>query len=58
VEAVNEQEAEVAHEVLEGAGAARVDDVDRDGEPLPPQSEHPRPADPPDYWSNGGRGRG
>lgn len=58
VEAIDERQAHLAHELLEGAGATRIDDVDREGEPLPPQSRHPRPADPPDWWSNGGRGKG
>jgi hypothetical protein len=30
--------------------ADRVDLVDADGTPLPPQHGHPRPADPEDYW--------
>jgi hypothetical protein len=30
--------------------ADRVDLVDADGTPLPPQHGHPRPADPQDYW--------
>ncbi len=36
--------------VLQEAGAERVDLVDASGTPLPPQSEHPRPADPPKWW--------
>jgi hypothetical protein len=58
VERVGPEEAELAHAVLEGAGATRVSAVDADDEPLPPQSEHPRPADPPGYWADGGRGKG
>ena len=58
VEAADDREHEIAHAVLESAGATRVDDVDPQGEPLPPQAEHPRPADPPEWWSNGGRHKG
>jgi hypothetical protein len=39
-----------AAEVLAGLGADRIALVDADGTPLPPQSAHPRPADPPDWW--------
>ena len=37
-------------QVLRDAGAERVDLVDAEGTPLPPQHEHPRPADPDDFW--------
>jgi hypothetical protein len=36
--------------ILSEAGAQRVDAVNADGRPLPPQSEHPRPADPNGRW--------
>jgi hypothetical protein len=36
--------------ILTEAGAERVDAVNEDGRPLPPQAEHPRPADPPGRW--------
>jgi len=42
--------AERAQHVLEELGAERVDAVNADGTPLPPQSKHPRPADPPGRW--------
>lgn len=58
VEAADEHEHEIAHVVFERRGALRVDDVDRWGEPLPPQADHPRPADPPQWWTNGGAGKG
>ncbi len=48
----DEEEASVVQRVLEGSGASRVDALDVEGEPLPPQSEHPRPADPPGRWSD------
>jgi hypothetical protein len=54
----NSDDAHMIEEVLERAGAERVDAVDREGTPLPPQSEHPRPADPPGYWQGNGRKRG
>jgi hypothetical protein len=57
IHVADDDEAQIVEEVLEHAGAERVDSVNREGTPLPPQSEHPRPADPPDYWkSNGKRG--
>jgi hypothetical protein len=46
-----------AKRLLKDAGAERVDTVNADGRPLPPQSEHPRPADPPNrWWKKGARG--
>jgi hypothetical protein len=49
--------AERAAAVLRDIGAQRVDLVDASGTPLPPQSEHPRPADPPGWWwRRAGRG--
>jgi len=51
--AVHAGESEVADRaaaVLQEVGAERVDLVDASGTPLPPQSEHPRPADPPKWW--------
>lgn len=50
--------AERAQHVLEELGAERVDAVNADGTPLPPQSEHPRPADPPGrwWWPGGAKG--
>lgn len=53
-----DDEAQLAEKVLRAAGATRIDAVDDDGAPLPPQHEHPRPADPPGWWSNGGSKRG
>jgi len=50
--------AERAQHVMEELGAERVDAVNADGTPLPPQSEHPRPADPPGRWWWPGRARG
>jgi len=50
--------AERAQHVLEELGAERVDAVNADGTPLPPQAEHPRPADPPGRWWWPGRARG
>jgi hypothetical protein len=50
--------AERAQRVMEELGAERVDAVNADGTPLPPQSEHPRPADPPDRWWWPGRASG
>jgi hypothetical protein len=41
---------ERAAHLLRAFGADRVDLVDAGGTPLPPQSEHPRPADPPGWW--------
>jgi hypothetical protein len=56
---VNDQdEASLVQHVLEVAGAERVDAISGDGSPLPPQSDHPRPADPPGYWRNGESGHG
>jgi len=54
----DDREAAIAQEVLEHSGAERVDSIDDLGAPLPPQSEHPRPADPPGYWKNDGHKRG
>ena len=51
----NEDEAHMVEEVLEDAGAERVDAIGREGTPLPPQNEHPRPADPPGYWRGDGK---
>ncbi len=42
--------AERAADVLRGMGAERVDLVDGHGVPLPPQADHPRPADPEGWW--------
>jgi hypothetical protein len=40
--------------VLRQVGAARIDLVDEEGQPLPVQHGHPRPADPDeDYWWRG-----
>ena len=50
--------AERAQHVMEELGAERVDAVNADGTPLPPQSEHPRPADPPGRWWWPGRAQG
>lgn len=58
VHVTNEDEAHLVEEILAHAGAERVDAVDREGTPLPPQSEHPRPADPPGYWEGNGRKHG
>jgi hypothetical protein len=41
---------ESAAAILGSLGADRVAFVDATGTPLPPQKEHPRPADPPGYW--------
>jgi hypothetical protein len=54
----SEDEAALVEQVLEDALAERVDAVDREGTPLPPQSEHPRPADPPGWSSGNGRKHG
>jgi hypothetical protein len=54
----SDDEASIVEEVLEHAGAERVDAVEHDGTPLPPQREHPRPADPPGYWQGNGRKHG
>jgi phage shock protein PspC (stress-responsive transcriptional regulator) len=51
--AVHAGESEIADQaaaVLQELGAERVDLVDASGTPLPPQAEHPRPADPPKWW--------
>lgn len=53
-----DREAEVAQDVLTSAGAERVDAIVDDGSPMAPQHEHPRPADPPDWWKEEGSGRG
>jgi hypothetical protein len=37
-------------DLLRDLGAERVDLVDGEGIPLPPQYEHPRPADPENWW--------
>lgn len=55
VHVTDEDEARMVTDVLEHAGAARVDAIDNEGTPLPPQHEHPRPADPPSYWQGNGR---
>jgi hypothetical protein len=55
VHVTNEDEAHIVEEVLEHAGAERIDAMNTDGTPLPPQSEHPRPADPPGYWQGNGK---
>lgn len=47
-----------ARRILQEAGAERIDAVNADGTPLPPQSEHPRPADPPGRWWWPGRAKG
>jgi hypothetical protein len=50
--------AERAQHMLEELGAERVDAINADGTPLPPQAKHPRPADPPGRWWWPGRARG
>lgn len=52
------RQVEQACRILENSGAERVDAVNADGSPLPPQSEHPRPADPPDRWWKPGQSGG
>lgn len=53
----DEKMARRAQRLLKDSGAERVDAVNADGTPLPPQAEHPRPADPPDrWWRRGSRG--
>lgn len=52
VRVTDDEEARVVQHVLEDSGASRVDPIDVEGGPLPPQSEHPRPADPPGRWSD------
>ena len=50
---VHSQERETVErsaEILRHVGAERVNLVDAGGTPLPPQHEHPRPADPKDWW--------
>jgi hypothetical protein len=42
--------AEQAAGVLRSLGAERVHFLDGNGVPLPPQAQHPRPADPEGYW--------
>jgi hypothetical protein len=44
--------------ILSEAGAERIDAVNADGTPLPPQAEHPRPADPPGRWWRSGPSKG
>jgi hypothetical protein len=57
VHVADPQIATTAARVLEDSGAERVDAVNADGTPLPPQAEHPRPADPPGrWWRRGARG--
>jgi hypothetical protein len=58
VHVTDEDEAHLAEEVLKDAGATRIDALDDEGTPLPPQHEHPRPADPPGWWSSNGRKHG
>ena len=58
VHVTDDDEARVAEEVLQTAGATRIDAIDDEGSPLPPQHEHPRPADPPGWWSGNGRKHG
>lgn len=49
--------AERSAAILHRVGADRVDLVDAEGTPLPPQHRHPRPADPQDWWwRNASRG--
>jgi hypothetical protein len=36
--------------LLRGLGAERADFIDIHGVPLPPQAQHPRPADPEGFW--------
>jgi len=47
-----------AYDILNASGAERIDAVNADGTPLPPQAEHPRPADPPDRWWRPGPSKG
>jgi hypothetical protein len=47
-----------AYRILADAGAERIDAVNADGTPLPPQAEHPRPADPPGRWWRTGPSKG
>jgi hypothetical protein len=47
-----------AYRILTEAGAERVDAVNANGTPLPPQAEHPRPADPPERWWRTGPSKG
>jgi len=60
--AVHATEAETAERAArmlrEDLHAERVDLVDADGTPLPPQHDHPRPADPGDgyWWKEAGEG--
>jgi hypothetical protein len=54
----NKQTAQRAWRVLTDSGAERVDAVNADGTPLPPQSEHLRPADPADRWWEPGQSGG
>lgn len=54
----DDDEAEFAEQVLKAAGATRIDAIDDEGTPLPPQHEHPRPADPPGWWEGNGRKHG
>jgi hypothetical protein len=50
--------ADRAADGLRRLGAERVDLVDAAGTPLPPQAEHPRPADPDEdwWWRHAGQG--
>jgi len=57
VHAAEPDTAERAARLLRDLDAERVDLVDAAGTPLPPQSQHPRPADPEGYWwGEAGRG--
>lgn len=58
VHVADRRQVEQACRILQDSGAERVDAVNAEGQPLPPQSEHPRPADPPDRWWKPGRGGG
>jgi hypothetical protein len=51
-------EATMVEKVLKDAGADRVDALSDNGTPLPPQREHPRPADPEGFWDEEGSGKG
>ncbi len=50
VHSTNRATVERSADVLRDLGAERVDLFDAEGTPLPPQHEHPRPADPEDWW--------
>jgi hypothetical protein len=58
VHVANKLTAERAWRVLSASGAERVDAVNADGTPLPPQSEHLRPADPAERWWEPGQSGG